>query len=96
MLKSLVTTLILMIAMTFGKPVWADAPRIPADAVPQQVDRCKENDSEKHGICATYLSRSSGLWLQFWYRGELVLIRNVPSPGAGRTDVWVRKGWNTY
>ena len=96
MWKSLVTTLTLLIAMTFGTLAWADAPRIPADAVPQQADRCMERDSRKHGICATYLSPTSGLWLQFWYRGELVLIRNVPEAGAGRTDVWVRDGWNTF
>ena len=93
---SLATTLTLLIAMTFGMPSWAEPPRIPTDAVPQQADRCKEHDSNKHGICAIYLSPTSGLWLQFWYRGELVLIRHVPEPGAEHTDVWVRDGWNTF
>ena len=93
MKRLLAMTLTLLISTT---SLWAGAPRLPSDAVPRQADRCKENDSNKHGICATYLSPTSGLWLQFWYRGELVLIRNVPEPGGGRTDVWVRDGWNTF
>lgn len=95
MFKSLATTLTLMIAMTFGTLSWADAPRIPTDAVPSETSQCRENDSGQHGICAVYLSPTSGIWLQFWSRGQLVLIRNVPERGV-RIDVWVRDGWNTF
>ena len=95
MLKSLATTLTLATLTTFGKPVWADAPRIPTDAVAQQAGQCREHDSQKHGTCAVYLSPTSGIWLKFWHRGELVLIRNVPQRDV-RNDVWVRDGWNTY
>lgn len=95
---TLATSLMLMSMMT-GMPSWASAevpPRLPTDAIPQGVTSCIEDDSQKRGTCAVWASPSSGMWMQFYHRGELVLIRNLYESGAGREDVWVRPGWNTY